>query len=123
MDKLKLSNLHHKEHQKWLSQLDFYQDEIKIFQNELVTALHRHPNFLSIAEHVEEYRSIFLKKLGHIDEYRHRIIYLEKHLSQHLDPNPENLWDHETLRNHVSEFVSDFEKLKANFRRFVSRNQ
>ena len=61
---------HHKEHKEWLSKLNFYQDEIKFFQNELLSVLHEHIDRMSIIELVDEYRDIFIKKLRQIDELR-----------------------------------------------------
>lgn len=117
-----IGSMQHKEHREWLSQLDFYQDQIKIFQTELAQVLHRHPKYLSILEHVNEYRSILMKKLEHIDEYRHQIILHEKRISQKLEPDTEGLWDHSEMRSEIQQFMRDFEELKNNFRRFVAHN-
>ncbi len=112
----------HQEHRDWLSKLDFYQDEIQIFQRELMQVLHRHPNYLSIIEHVDEYRRILLKKLEKIDEFRREIILHEKRLSRTLDPTAEGLWDHGEVRNEIAVFFKEFEAMKTNFRRFVAFN-
>jgi len=117
-----IGSMQHKEHREWLSQLNFYQDQIKIFQTELAQVLHRHPKYLSILEHVNEYRRILLKKLQHIDEFRHQIILHEKRISQNLEPDTEGLWDHSEMRIEVQKFMQDFEELKQNFRRFVVHN-
>ncbi len=117
-----IDTLQHKEHQKWLSTLDFYQDEIKIFQHELLQVLHRHPNLLGIVEHVEEYRRIFLKKLEHIDDFRHRIILHERELFEVQTHDPTDAKDHSEAREEIFQFFKDFETLKANFRRFVAHN-
>jgi hypothetical protein len=117
-----IGTLQHKEHRQWLSKLDFYQDQIKIFQYELMQVLHRHPNYLSIIEHVDEYRDIFLKKLHRIDEFRHQIILHERRLSQKLSPDTEGLWDHSTMRTQIEEFINEFEDMKKSFRRFVAHN-
>lgn len=117
-----IGSMQHKEHREWLSQLDFYQDQIKIFQMELAQVLHRHPKYLSILEHVNEYRNIFIKKLEHIDEFRHQIILHEKRISQKLAPDTEGLWDHSETRTEIHQFMNEFEELKQNFRRFVAHN-
>lgn len=112
----------HQEHRDWLSKLDFYQDEIQIFQRELMQVLHRHPNYLSILEHVDEYRRILLKKLEKIDAFRREIVLHEKRLSQTLDPTAEGLWDHSEVRSDIDLFFKEFEAMKSNFRRFVAHN-
>lgn len=109
--------LENQEHRDWLSQLNFYQDEIKIFQNELLKILHKHSDYLAIIEHVEEYRAIFMRKLQHIDDLRHKLL-----LSQYDMHDGNALPQHEALKLQIEKFVADFEQLKANFRRFASRN-
>jgi Asp-tRNA(Asn)/Glu-tRNA(Gln) amidotransferase C subunit len=121
MSKLELNAQYHKEHQEWLSQLDFYYDEIKVFQKELSLIMDIHPNQFSIAEHSEEYNKIFRKKLDDINKLKLQLQLHEHELSKGEDPMTEELWDHEATRVKVLEFVTKIEKLKKNFRRFVSR--
>jgi len=112
----------HNEHQEWLNQLNFYQDEIKFFQNELALVLLKNLGDLSIIEYAEEYKSIFLKKLQHIDELRHEIISHEKTLSENLEEDTEHLKEHNLTRDKFLEFVSKFESLKKAFKRFAAHN-
>ena len=121
MKKLELNAQYHKEHQEWLSQLDFYADEIKIFEKELSVAMDRHPEQFSITEHADEYNEIFRKKREEIDRLRKQLKLHEQKLTEEGDPHSEDLWDHETTRVNILAFVTKFEKLKKNFRRFVSR--
>lgn len=109
--------LNSQEHRDWLSQLNFYQDEIKIFQMELLRVVHSNPNDFQTIEHVEEYRAILLKKLHHIDDLRHRLMYHQWKLTQ-----PEPLEEHKALKSDIEAFIEDMEALKTNFRRFASRN-
>lgn len=104
------------QHRDWLSQLDFYQDEIKIFQHELTQVVEKHPDYLSIIEHVEEYQRIFQKKLEKIDDLKHQIA---SHLKQE---GAAALEEHEQLLVRMGDLVKNFESLKKNFRRFASRN-
>ena len=52
---------HHKEHREWMSKIDFYQDEIKIFQSNLSKG-YSSPSgpIFSIIDLVQEYRRILL---------------------------------------------------------------
>ncbi|MFN7119127.1 MAG: hypothetical protein ACK4TA_20180 [Saprospiraceae bacterium] len=109
--------LDNQQHREWLSQLNFYQDEIKIFQLELLRVVQSHPDDFPVIEHVEEYRAILLKKLHHIDDLRHRLLYHHWKLTQPVDPAIE----HDDLKLDITQFVKDFEALKTNFRRFASR--
>ena len=113
---------HHKEHREWLSQLNFYQDEIKFFQNELLVVLHEHNDHLSIVELVDEYRDILMKKLRQIDELRMHIILHEKSLVKMEVANSKELWHHSEVRDKINEFVNEFEMFKKNFRRFAAHN-
>ncbi|HRD81092.1 MAG: hypothetical protein IAE84_02660 [Saprospiraceae bacterium] len=110
----------HRRHINWLLQLDYMQDQVRIFQNELSRVIHQHPDFMSVIEHVGEYRAILLKKLHHIDEYRSKIALLERALKN-------GVWDtppikEELLEESLSAFFTEFDTLKITLRRFVSRN-
>jgi hypothetical protein len=109
--------LDNQEHREWLSQLNFYQDEIKIFQLELLRVVQKHPGEFPIIEHVEEYRTILLKKLHHIDDLRHRLLYHQWKMTQ-----PDPLVGYPDLKADIAQFVEEFEAMKTNFRRFVSRH-
>ncbi len=109
-------NTLYQQHRDWLSQLDFYQDEIKIFQHELTQVVEKHPDYLSIIEHVDEYQRIFEKKLEKIDHLKHQIAL---HLKQE---GATALEEHEQLQARMGDLVKNFEALKKNFRRFASRN-
>ncbi len=113
---------HHKEHREWLSQLNFYQDELKFFQNELLLVLHAHNDHLSIIELVDEYRDLFMKKLRQIDELRMHIILHEKALVKMEKSSSEELWEHTEVRDKIHEFVEEFESMKKNFKRFAAHN-
>ena len=121
MKKLELNAQYHKEHKEWLSQLDFYADEIKIFEKELSMIMDKHPEQFSITEHSDEYFEIFRKKNDEINRLKNQLQKHEHILTEGKDPYSEDLWDHETTRVNVLKFVTKFEKLKKNFRRFVSR--
>lgn len=110
----------HRRHINWLLQLDYTQDQVRIFQNELSRVVHQHSDYMSVIEHVEEYRAILLKKLHHIDEYRSQIALLERALTTgNWDTPPV---EEEVLEESLNAFFSEFDTLKTTLRRFVSRN-
>jgi len=112
----------HQDHKEWLSKIDFYQDEIKIFQKELATVLHHHFDLYSIIEHVDEYRAILLKKLQKLDEMRRQIVLHEKAIAQNIDKNKVVIWDHLEVKKAITDFEKSFTQLKDNFRHFVSHH-
>ena len=113
---------HHKEHREWMASLDFYHQEIQIFQKEVAKVLLEFSDLYSIIEHVDEYRDIFSKKMEQIDLFRREIILHERHLKEDDDFPSEDLWSHMELRDKINEFIDDFEKLKINFKGFVSKH-
>ena len=121
-DRIKISNLHHKEYLEWLSLLDFYQEQILIYQEDLLLTFHQCPKYWSIIEHVNEYRRIFLKKIKLIDDLRHEIVLLEKQLSEELYKNTPLTVDAAKTRRRMDKFVAKFELLKKSFRKFVAKN-
>lgn len=110
----------HQEHRDWLQKIDFYQDQINIFQKELSYVLHQHTELFSILEHVDEYRNILLKKLKKLDEIRRQIILHERVLAQHIKKGRIDLWDHEEVKSQMNTFEKEFEALKINFRKYVA---
>lgn len=111
----------HKEHVEWTSKLDYYQDEIKFFQNELFQVIKANPNDFSIMEKVDEYRKLFMKKLSQIDEIRNSIFLHEHKLV--VSPNDKSLiQDHHLVRNEFYEYGKNYDVLKNNFRRFASHH-
>jgi hypothetical protein len=112
----------HQEHRDWLSQLDFYQDQVLIFQKELTEVVCKHPHLLSIIEHVDEYRKILITKLDHIDDFRYEILLHEKQLSGSESEQLNLRFNHEEVRSRLQEFIQAFEQFKKNFRRFAAYN-
>lgn len=117
------AEIRHRKHLEWLRHLDYMQDQVNIFQHELMRVVHTHPDYMSIAEHVDEYRGILLKKLQHIDEFRVGIAVQERVLG---GARPDTLFlESSAFGNMVVEleaFFAAFDELKSNLRRFVSRH-
>lgn len=102
----------------WSGMLDFYEEEISIFQVLLEEVVHEHPDRLSILEHVEEYTAILQKKKQHILELRALMAEIA-----HLDSaneDKEQQWD--ALATRIHYFRAEVEALKMNFRRFTAHN-
>ncbi|MBT8220211.1 MAG: hypothetical protein KJP00_10310 [Bacteroidia bacterium] len=116
------TTLMHKDHRNWLSQLNFYQDEIKFFQNELASVIQSHMGSLSIIESVDEYKGIFLKKLEKIDDLRHAIASHESSMAASYVDSEAFRKQHQEIRKRLLAFVEEFEMLKKNFKRFAAHN-
>ncbi|MBT8189150.1 MAG: hypothetical protein HKO89_02420 [Saprospiraceae bacterium] len=113
---------HHEEHREWMRKIDFYQDEIRIFQTNLSRVIQAHPNLYSIIEIVDEYRNILMKKLKKIDDMRYQIAMHEHKLATVDSSNlSDQIWDHQEVRDRLNEFDNDYLALKSNMRHFVSK--
>ncbi|HMP13413.1 MAG TPA: hypothetical protein PKD70_06020 [Saprospiraceae bacterium] len=113
---------YHQEHREWLLQLDFYQDQIKTFQNELMLVMQKHADLFNIIEHVEEYRAIFMKKLQRLDNLRHQIMLHEWQIARQYPTDEPMHTAHVATAADLEQFIRDFEHLRNNFRRFAAYN-
>ena len=112
----------HYEHNEWLSQLNFYQDEIKFFQKELVKVINEHNHEFSSLESVEEYRKILLRKTEHIDELKDAIQQHERALAFPPEMDEDELLAHQQIRTRYHDFVKGFDAMKKNFKRYAAYN-
>lgn len=115
-----ISSFHH-EHRMWLRQLDFYEQEIAFFREELTKVMQKNKESFSKLEYSEEYKAIFRKKQNHIDELRAAISEHEKKMSRD-QISPEDVDRHRYIAAKFNDFIQRFEMLKHNFRRFASHN-
>ncbi|NNE30664.1 MAG: hypothetical protein HKN16_13575 [Saprospiraceae bacterium] len=113
---------YHQEHREWLSTLDFYQDEIKFFQNELALILHANMSSMSILEHADEYKLIFRKKLETLDELRHSIVKHDGSLADNSKDDVGIDTSHDHVRKEYETFKENFDLMKQNFKRFAAKN-
>jgi hypothetical protein len=122
MSTVTIKEFHHADHKEWMSTLDFYQDEIKIFQTNLSKVVQAHPDLFSIIEMVDEYRKLLMKKLYKIDELRHQIALHEHHISNLLiEQKSEFVFDHQEVGERMKDLKLNFNSLKKNLRRFTSK--
>lgn len=108
----------HQFYQKWSKELDFYTEELAVFQKELSLVVEKHPDLFSIVELVEEYQRILSKKQEQIGLLKTQIKANDSIIS-----NEENEhWDFGQIQKAQKNFIDNIEKLKKNFRRFVAIN-
>lgn len=108
----------HQEYREWLSLLDFYEEEIRIFNLELEEVARERPELLSILEHVDEYNDILERKKAHIAAFRTQLQQVEQDIrNQRIQPEA-----HQALGRAIRGFSNDLEAMKQNFRRFVAHN-
>lgn len=112
----------HQEHLDWLHDLNFFQDEIKFYQNKLLQIIYR--NFQEVnRDTAEEYRQIFLRKLKKIDDLRHTIYEHEMKMAASAHQGEEiSTSDHELIRNKMDDFESSFNEMRKTFKSFVAHH-
>ncbi len=112
----------HRAYQTWLKELNFYEDELLVFQKELNLLVERHSDLLSIVEHVKEYQLIFEKKKKNLKSLQDELLEKEHQLNLVLFDPENQKREFELMENKHRRFVKAIELLKKNFRRFVSKN-
>lgn len=119
-----LSDLHF-EHQLWNSKLNFYGDEVKIYENRLGEIANRYTANEVLAE-VEQFQNQFIRQKETIDELKHAVNKHEEALTQYVEENPTavdhvKFRDHGDLREKVTSFDKAFDELKGGFQKFSSK--
>ena len=117
-----MSNLNelHKEHVEWLSQLDFFQDEIKFFQNKLFQEILENEDSVINEGMVAEYRELFFLTLKRIDDIRHDILSHEQMIKEEGRESFAKAHNHDSLSKHVSDMEENFMVLRKRFKSFAA---
>ena len=113
----------HQEHRQWLTDLNFYHDEVKYYQNQLAqiaardTEDHYHKKIVT-------FKRRFFETLEQIDKLRYNIYKHEKELAEqeqlaertriHINE------DHHAKKEEFNKFLDSYEQLKEDFNAFAS---
>ncbi|MCB0637181.1 MAG: hypothetical protein KDC54_11215 [Lewinella sp.] len=115
----------HFEHSLWVRQLDFYKDEVGIFENRLEQLVQRWDKHEVLAQ-LERFQNQFIREKEVIDILRHDINAHESSLAAYAKAHPiaieqVHFADHEGLRERMSRFRQIFEDLKNDFMIFIAK--
>lgn len=115
----------HFEHTLWLRQLDFYRDEVGIFENRLEELVQRWDQHDVLAQ-LERFQNQFIREREVIDILQHDIRAHENSLAAYAKEHPiaieqVHFADHEGLRERMARFRQIFEDLKQDFMVFVAK--
>lgn len=112
----------HQEHRQWLTELNFYHDEVKYYQNQLAQLSARDTDDQH-HQRVVTFKRRFFDILEQIDELRYAIYKHERELAQreqlaertqvHVNE------DHHTRHDEIAEFRKTYEQLKSDFNHFA----
>lgn len=111
----------HQEHNVWLQQLDFYQDEIRFSQNRLLQVVLKHIHTVNM-ETVADFRRNFLEMLGLIDECRHIIAAHEGEMAAASQNPGSKVHDHSIMRREMAALEKKFSLLRADFQTLLTKH-
>lgn len=109
----------HFEHKLWMNELQFFADEIAIFEHRLEEVLQRHPDEKEALIRLEQFQNQFIRQKSVLEELRHDINIHEQTISNLLKSGfstPEHkINDHSKIRESMDSFNSIYTELKASF--------
>ena len=109
----------HTEHLNWFQQLDFYQDEVRFFQNRLLQLVLRRIKTLNM-EVVADFRRQFIEMLRTLDDYRHHIAAHEAELSIALQSENVGGHDHSDMQTKMEILAETFGAMRLKFHQLQS---
>lgn len=117
-----LTDLHF-EHEQWVKELDFFKQEVNVFENRLAEVSSRN-TATEVRQQLESFQNQFIRQKEVIDELKHKIKGHETELSNYAKDNPVaidrvHFDDHSGLREEMNTFRTIFNELKDNFYKFV----
>jgi len=113
----------HVEYQLWMNELNFYKEEICIFERHLEEIINNTEDVVVAAE-VEHFQNQFIRQKEVIDELKHRLRGSEKQLARFvkavsgLGLDSFKMDNHPKLREEMATFRKIYTELKADFREF-----
>ncbi len=115
----------HFDHMEWLNSLQFYKEEIGIFERRLEEIVRRN-NMHEVMAELEHFQNQFIREKEVIDELRHDIKGHENMLEKEAKEHPVAIdhryfTDHTDLRDRFHTFEKIYHELKAEFRQWLAK--
>jgi hypothetical protein len=121
-----LTDLHF-EHRLWETELNFYADEIAIYENRLSDLVTGNRG-KDILPQLEQFQNQFIRQKEVIDHMRHDIREHEHAISHFAEANPRystsdevRFEDHDDLRERMDQFKKIYAELKKDFYQFMRK--
>ena len=112
----------HQEHRQWLTDLNFYHDELKYYQNQLAQIAARDTED-AYHKKIISFKRRFFETLEKIDKLRYTIYKHERELAEHEQLAERTRVhvneDHHSKKEEFNKFLDDYEQLKEDFNAFV----
>ncbi len=113
----------HFEHRLWANELNFFADELKIYEHQL-EELVRRTDAKEAMQELEQFQNQFIRQKEVLDTLQHDIHIHEQKLGEALQRNEELPLDpnyHNFLKEQMESFHSIYADLKKRFYLFLSR--
>jgi len=115
----------HQEHRQWLTDLNFYHDEIKYYQNQLAQIAAQEDKEKQYHQEIVNFKRRLFDTLEAIDRLRYNIYKHEKELADHeklaertqIHVNE----DHHSKKEEFSKFQEEYEQLKKDITAFLEK--
>lgn len=113
----------HLEYRIWMNELNFYKEEIRIFESHLETIINKLDDVVAKSQ-VEHFQNQFIREKEVIDELKHKLHGSEKQLAgfvkeySGLGLESIKMDNHGKLRDDMMTFRKIYTELKEDFRRF-----
>jgi hypothetical protein len=116
----------HFDNMEWINALQFYKEELGIFERRLEEIVSRNSKTEVLAE-LEHFQNQFIREREVIDELRHDIKAGENLLAKAAKAHPVAIdhryfTDHTELRDRFQTFEKIYRELKAEFHRWLTRH-
>ena len=114
----------HFEHTIWLKELEFFEGELKFFENRLSDLVMRY-RAVEVLAQLEQFQNQFIRQKEVLDKLLRDIRVHEQSISLKLKNsdglNPPLLNDHSEMRERMSDFRKIYAELKEKFFRFLTK--
>ncbi|GAB5538636.1 MAG: hypothetical protein Salg2KO_07390 [Salibacteraceae bacterium] len=122
--KVHIDDLHF-DHKVWKRELNFYKDELKVFQNRLDEVGSRYTD-KEVLKELDHFQNQLFIESNVIDELLHEMNVMEHDLSERAKANPvaidhERFDDHAPLRDKVETNRKMMTEMKADFNRYLTK--
>lgn len=113
----------HTEYRLWISELNFFKEEVGRFEQQLESVIN-HNNGFTISAGVEQFQNRFIREKEVIDELKHKLNISERQLAAFvkelngLGLQSIRMDNHTKLRDDMGTFRKLYGELKQSFRKF-----
>ncbi|MEO7174917.1 MAG: hypothetical protein ABIV51_03690 [Saprospiraceae bacterium] len=109
----------------WRNELNFCEDELKIFNHYLEDLVNRYTDQEMLAQ-LEHFQNQFIRQREVLDEIKHAIKAKDHYFAKYAESHPiavDHVYfkDHTDLRENMDQFTKIYSEMKMEFRRFLAK--